>query len=276
MKTLAVQNLTVGQLNYILEKGQWGLFQIAIKGTNATGQQLPFDNVNVVIRWNGKDILNADYNFLLYLSNVYGGYVPITNTQGGSIDACCFLPTGLWFDPSNVWDVGDEDKVEFQITWDASKVSSGTITILGKRKTGMMSYIHGIYKRTILLGVGDNFDNIEVENITNYYIKLPSPPPDINHLTNIQIARDNKIVIDCSGRHLLYYSNWIHLMEVNNEFFVAIDFVETKDIKDAVGKNLSIKITNTWGTTTWNLNTYYSVLIPRPDKLEISLARSLS
>lgn len=274
MKTLVVQNLTVGQLNYIVEQGQWGLFQILINGTNATGQNFDFSKANFVARWNGKDFINADLAFLYHLSNVYGGYVPMTNAQGGAVKLAVFIPSGLWFDSKNVYDIGSEDKVEFQITWDASKVASGSIAILGKRKNGMMSYLHGIFKRTLNVIQGDNFDNIEIENITNYYLKL-SAYPGVSEIALIQIQRDGKTIVDCSGDGLLNYSNWIHLLESSNINLIAVDFIETKDVRDAIGKNLSVKITSNYSGS-WALNTYYSVLIPRADKIDISLARSIS
>ncbi|MEM5880922.1 MAG: hypothetical protein QXW01_03775 [Candidatus Aenigmatarchaeota archaeon] len=267
MKQLFRAPAVQGSLSYQLEKGQFGLFLIRFEGTNATGQAVSLTDLgNVIVRWNGQDIVNVDFEFLNMVSGLYGGFTEFSSTTGGAFKASAFIPTGLWFDTTNIYDIGDEDKVEFVLNWTTTKIASGSVYIFGKPRQGIMSYIHGIYKRTIVSGgSGDISDSIPVENITQFYIKNPTAL-----INNIQVARDGKVIVDGAVGALQSYSDWIHLLEASSNL-LAIEFVESKDIRDAVSTGITYKI-NTTGAG--NVESYYSRLIPRADKVDISLARA--
>lgn len=267
MKQLFRQSANVGSLAYQLEKGQWGLFAIRYEGTNLTGQAITLADLgNIVIRWNGTDIINLDFEALNYMSNLYGGVSEFSSTSGGQFKAVAFIPTGLWFDSTNVWDVDETDKVEFVLNWNTSKIASGSVYIFGKPKRGVMSYLHGIKKRSVnSTGAGTQIDSIPVPNITTFYIKNPSVL-----LSKVQVARDGKVYVDGSVGIIQNYSDWIHLLETSNSF-LAIEFVESKDIREALASSVSYIFEF---TSSGILETYYSHLIERSDKVEISLARA--
>ena len=267
MKQLFRVPATQGNLSYQLEKGQFGLFLIRFEGTNATGQAVTLADLgSVVLRWNGQDVVNVDFEFLNMVSNLYGGVSEFSSTTGGAFKASAFIPTGIWFDSQNIYDIGDEDKVEFVLNWNTAKIASGSVYIFGKPRRGVMSYLHGIYKRTIVSGgAGDISDSIPVENITQFYIKNPTAL-----INTLQVARDGKAVVDGYVGALQSYSDWIHLLEASSNL-IAIEFVESKDLREVVSTGITYKI-NTTGAG--NIESYYSRLIPKAEKVDISLARA--
>jgi hypothetical protein len=269
MKQLFRQSATIGSLAYQSEKGQFGLYLVRFEGTAQTGQNVSLADLgNFVFRWNGEDINNIDFEFLNLVSNLYGGVSEFSSTTGGSFKASAFVPTGLWFDSQNIYDVGDEDKVEIVMNWNTAKIASGNVYIFGKPRKGIMSYLHGLYKRTIVSGgAGTIIENIPVENIATLYIKNPTAL-----ISKLQVARDGKVVVDGSIGALQSYSDWTHLLEQSSNL-LAIEFVESKDVREAISGGVNL-IFETTGSG--NIEVYYSRLIPKPEKVEVSLARARS
>lgn len=268
MKLLKTENAITGNLTYQVEKGQFGLFLIRFEGTNITGQAVNLQDLgNVIMRWNGNDIINCDFEFLNQVSNLYGGFTEFTSTTGGSFKASAFIPSSLWFDSLNVYDIGEEDKVEFVLNWSTSKISSGSVYLLAKPRRGLMHYIHAIKKRVVVSGgAGIITDNIVEPNIATYYIKNAS-----SLISRLQIERDGKAITDANVGAIQSYSDWTHLLEASSNL-LAVEFAESKDVREAVSNTLTIRLQF---IASGNLETYYSQLIPRPDKIDISTARAL-
>lgn len=268
MKLLKTENALTGNLTYTLEKGQFGLFLIRYEGNNLTGQAVNLTDLgNVIVRWNGQDIINVDFEFLNKVSNLYGGLAEFSSTTGGSFKASAFIPTGLWFDSVNIYDVGEEDRVEFVLNWSTTKIASGSVYLLGKPRRGIMHYIHGIKKRVVVSGgAGIITDNIVEPNIATYYIKNAS-----SLVSRIQVERDGKAITDANTGAVQSYSDWTHLLEATSNI-LAVEFAESKDVREAVSNTLIVRLQF---IASGNLETYYSQLIPRPDKIDISTARAM-
>lgn len=269
MKQLKRENMSNGSLSYQLEKGQWGLFAVRFEGTNATGQTVSLADLGqVILRWNGIDLVNVDFEFLNLVSNLYGGVAEFSSTTGGAFKATAYITTGLWFDTQNIYDVGDEDKVEFVLQFQGavSKISSGAVEILGKPRRGIMSYQHKILKKTVVSsGAGSVPDTIPVNNISQVYIKNPSAL-----VNRVQIQKDGKVYVDGSVGAIQSYSDWIHLLETPSSI-VAIELTESKDVREAIGGAVYY---NFQFTGAGNLEVYYSKLEPVPEKIDISYARA--
>lgn len=267
MKQLFQQALSSGSLAYQLEKGQWGLFQLRAEGIASSGQSVNLTDLgNVIVRWNGQDIVNVDFEFLNLFGNLYGGVCEYTSINGGAFKISAFIFTGLPFDPQNVFDVDENDKVEIVWTWYTTKIVSGYAYVFGKPRSGIMSYVPGLYiKSVVSSGAGVINDNIPVENIATLFIKNPSAL-----ISRLQVARDGKVIVDGATGAIQAYSDWIHLLETTNNL-LAIEFVESKNVKDVISTQLSYSFTTTGSGI---IQLYYARLIPKPEKVEISMARS--
>ena len=270
MKLLKQENLSNLQLNYNLARGQYGLFLIRFSGINNGAATVSLAELgNIILNWNGKDIVNVDAEVLTMLANIYGGF--IENTPGGVGTAFAYsfiVPTSAWFDPKNIYDVSDSDKVLFKFDFPniMTGAASGSVSISGLHQSGIMSYFHKILSRTVVSGgAGIITDTIVQSNIINLYIKNPAAL-----VSDIQLLVDNNVRVDSTIPVELAYSNWVHLLEATNTF-LAEEFAPSKDVREAISNILTYKYTFTGAG---NLEQYYSAIEFSQLKQEQSLANA--
>lgn len=230
-----------GSLTFFLPKGQYGMFFIEFDVTAATGVTLTRkDFGNIIFNWNGQDVVNVDAEILNLLNNVYGGTSEFTANAGAKHRLTVFMPAGLWFDSRNIYDIGDNDKVYFKLDFkelsDSAKVTSGSVNIYAKNRVGVMGYLHHITSRNVVAsGASVIADSHPINNIANVYLKNPA-----SLLSNVQIVKDGETIVDASPSTLIAYSDFIHQLESTNNT-LAIDFTESKDVRESVGATLSYK-----------------------------------
>ena len=271
MKLLWQDNLTNLTTNYNLARGQYGLFLIRYSGTAQVGQTVTTTNCgNVILNWNGEDKINVDMDLLSQIANLYGGFIENSSAVGGAFAFSIVIPTGLWFDASNIYDIGDNDKVYFKLDFSAmtnALIASGTVAIYGKPRSGTMSYIHKILSKAVVSsGASTITDNIVTPNIATLYIKNPAAL-----LSQIQINKDNKNYVDGDVASELAYSNWIHEVEATGTM-LALEFVESHNIVEAISNTLNYKFTFTGVGT---LSQYYSAVEFTPNKLQDSIKNAV-
>jgi hypothetical protein len=171
---------------------------------------------NIILNWNGQDVVNADAEILNQLDNVYGGVSEFSASAGSTTNASVFIPCGLWFDSQNVYDIGENDnvylKLDFSDLASASNVDSGTINVYGKNKTGVMSYLHNITSRPVVAsGASTLADTYKINNISQIYLKDPA-----TLLSNVQFSKDKETIVDASPGVLISYSDYVHQLETTN------------------------------------------------------------
>lgn len=255
MKLIKTENLSNLQMNLNLARGQYGLFLIRFSGTNQAAKSVALSDLgNVILNWNGKDIVNVDVEVLTMMANIYGGFIEATNVVGGAFAFSFIIPTGAWFDTKNIYDVSDSDKVFFKLDYPnvLTNALSGSCTINALPQVGIMSYFHKILSRTVVSGgAGIITDTIVQSNIINLYIKDPA-----TLTSDIQLIVDNEVKVDGSVSVELAYSNWIHLIESAGTFLCE-DFAPSKDVREAISNILTYKYQFTGAG---NLQQYYSAI----------------
>ncbi len=271
MKELWRDNLNTGSTNYNVSQGQYGSFLIRYEGDAGAGVTMALSNLgNVILNWNGNDIINVDVELLSLLSNIYGGAIEATSIAGGAFAFSIIIPCGAWFDTKNIYDVGRNDKVYFKLDYPAvpALIDTGSVTIYAKPRAGIHSYFHKILSRTVVSGgAGAVTDKIYDSNISNFYIKNPAALT-----SNIQIVRDNKVFVDGSPAAELAYSNWIHLLEAS-ETTLAVEFCESQNVKESISSQLVYKFQF---SAAGNLACYYSCLIFDSNKQNESLVNAVN
>jgi len=255
MRLLWQDNLVNLTTNFTIPKGQYGLFLIRYSGQAAANQTVATTDLgNVILNANGNDKINVDVDLLSQLSNVYGGAIEASSVTGGAFAFSVIVPVAAWFDSKNIYDISERDKVYFKLDFPniASKIVSGTVAIYAKPRHGVMSYWHKILSRTVVSGgAGTITDTLPVANISEVYLKNPAAL-----VSQIQLIKDGKVYVDGDTGSELAYSNWIHLLE-SSITLLAIEFVESKDIREAISQSLSYKYNFTGAG---NLAQYYSAI----------------
>jgi hypothetical protein len=210
---------------------------------------------NVILNWNGDDKVNVDAELLSKVNNVYGGAIESVSNVGGAFAFSIMIPTAAWFDPKNIYDISDKDKAYIKLDYPAmlsSLIASGSVSIYAKPRKGIQSYFHKILSRAVVSGgAGVITDTINASNIIELYLKNPS-----SLVNQIQITKDNKVYVDGDAGSELAHSNWIHQLEASDTT-LAIEFAESKDIREAISNTLSYKYTFTGAG---NLAQYYSAI----------------
>ena len=241
MKLLHSVPAANGSVSFFLPKGQFGNFFIRYQVVAAAGVTLTRKNFgNVILNWNGQDVINVDADIINRLDNVYGGTSEFTSAVGASAKLSCFLTSGLWFDNSNVYDISGRDnvyiKLDFSDLADSAITASGNVQIFGKNKTGVMTYLHNMIARPVTSsGAGTMADSYPINNVTEIYLKDPTAL-----LSSVQVVKDNETLVDADPSTLISYSDFIHQLETTNNT-LAIDFVESLDIREAIGATVNYK-----------------------------------
>lgn len=256
MKLLWNDNLGNLTTTYNVARGQYGLIMLRYTGVAAVGVTVTLANLgNVILNWNGDDKVNVDAELLSLLANVYGGVIESTSAAGGAFAFSVIIPTSAWFDPKNVYDISDKDKVYIKLDYPAltpAVIASGSVSIYAKPRKGIHSYFHKILSRAVVSGgAGVITDTINASNIIELYLKNPAAL-----VSQIQIIKDNNVYVDGDAGSELAHSNWIHQLETGNTT-LAVEFAESKDIREAISNTLSYKYTFTGAG---NLPQYYSAI----------------
>jgi len=256
MKLLWQDNLANLTTNFTVPRGQYGLFLIRYSGVAATGQTVATTDLgNVILNANGNDKINVDVDLLSQLANVYGGAVEASSAAGGNFAFSILIPTGAWFDAKNIYDISANDKVYFKLDYPnltSAKIVSGTVSVYAKPRHGVMNYWHKILSRAVVSGgAGVITDTLPVANISEVYLKNPAAL-----ISQVQLVKDGKVYVDGDVNAELAYSNWIHLLE-SSVTLLAVEFVESKDVREAISNNLSYKYQFTGAG---NLAQYYSAI----------------
>jgi len=248
---------------FFIPKGQYGTFYIQFDVIAQAGVTLTREDFgNIILNWNGQDVINVDAEIINLLDNVYGGTSKFSSTVGADASMACFLTAGLWFDSSNVYDIGGNDKVYIKLDFpnlaDSAKVASGQVKIYAKNKDGIMNYLHNITARPVpASGASTLADSFPVNNVTQVYLKDPAALT-----SNLQVVKDGITLVDAPPNELINYSDFIHQLETTSNT-LAIDFVESRSLAEAVGSTISYKYTFTGAGT---LQQYFSFIDFTPAK----------
>jgi len=242
MKLLHSVPYSQSSLTFYLPKGQYGSIMVLFDLTAQSGKQLTRSQFgNVVLNWNGQDVINSDVEILNLLNNVYGGTSLFTNTSGGAHKLALFLQAGLFFDNKNVYDIGENDRVYIKLDFsqiaDTTNIASGNVKIYGKNKVGVMNYLANFISRPIVAsGAATLADSFPINNVSQIYFKDPA-----TLLSTIQLTKDSETIIDAEVNALIAYSDFIHQLEATNTT-LAIDFTESLDVRESVGNTISYKL----------------------------------
>ena len=272
MRLLWQDNLASLSTTFSLPRGQFGLFEIRYSGTAATGQTVTAANLgNVILNWNGSDIINVDAEVIGMQNNLYGGFAEADSATAGAFAFSIFIQTGLPFDHRNIYDIGDNDKVYFKLDFPAltpSVIASGTVAIYGKPRTGAMNYLTTILSRSVVAGgAGTITDTIVTPNIATLFVKNPAAL-----VSDAQLIKNGRVYVDGLIAAELAYSNWVHEIEATGTF-LAVEFAESHDVREAIGGGITYKYTFTGAG---NLAQYYMGVIFTPRKQQESIATARS
>jgi hypothetical protein len=263
MKLLNSVPASNGSLTHYLPSGQYGVIAIEMVLDAAAGVTLTRANMgNIILNWNGQDVVNIDAEILNLLNNVYGGVSEFSAVAGGAHRFTAYIPCGQWFDSQNIYDVGDNDKVSVKLDFPdlalAANVDSGQINIYAKNRVGVMNYLHNIISRNIpASGASTLADSYPLNNVSQMYLKNPAAL-----LTNVQIVKDGLTLVDAPPATLIAYSDFSHLLETTNTT-LALDFIESKDIRESLGSTINYKYTFSGAGT---LEQYFSFIEFTPTK----------
>jgi len=266
MRLLASVPVQNGAVEVPIDVGSYGLFMIKYKGNALPGQTITrADLGDVQLVMNGEFDINVDADFLNRCSNLYGGFAKFSSTTGSAYDAVIFIPTGLWWDPANVYYVHDTDRTSFRLRFTSlsSKSASGKVELYAKFKYGAQRYKYRLFNRNVVSsGGGDVVDVIDVLGIANIYLKSTSI------VDNVQIQK-GRYLVDGSFDAVLNYSDWIHQLESSGDL-IGIEFAESRDYREALveGGVVAKYRFNASGT----LEQYYGQVIRTPDREELSKA----
>jgi hypothetical protein len=257
MKLLNSVPASNGSNTFYVPKGQYGAFMIEYDLDAALGIDLTRANMgNVILKYNGEDVINIDAEMLNLINNVYGGTAKFSAVTGGATRMNIVIPCGLYFDSRNVYDVGENDQLSFKLDFPdlalTANVDSGNVRIYGKSKIGQMAYLHKMTSRFIVAsGAGRLNDTYPINNVSQVYLKNPSALID-----RVQITKDDETVVDADVDVLQEYSDYIHVLETAGTTLV-LEMGESKDIREYLGVQVSYSYNFTGAGT---LSQYFSYI----------------
>jgi hypothetical protein len=270
MKLLHAVPASNGSMTFYVPKGQYGFFQIvfdldAAAGVTITRAQLG----NIKFNWQGSDVFNVDAELLSLLGNVYGGISEFTAVAGGATRCSIFIPCGAYWDSQNIYDIHDNDRVYFELTFPlltAAVIDSGFVKVYGKNKVGVMNYLFNIMPRPVVSsGAAVLSDTYEINNVISIYMKNPAAL-----VSDIQIDKNNQTIYNAPTTEIQAYSDWIHQLETTNTT-LALEFAESKDIREALGSTVRYQMTFTGAGT---LAQYFAFVEFTPEKANASALRA--
>lgn len=270
MKLLHAVPALNGSLTFYVPKGQYGFFQIVFDLDAAAGVTITRANLgNIKFNWQGSDVFNVDAELLSLLGNVYGGISEFSAVAGGATRCSIFIPCGAYWDSQNIYDVHDNDRVYFELTFPAltaAVIDSGFVKVYGKDKVGVMNYLFNIMPRPVVSsGAAVLSDTYEINNVISIFMKNPAAL-----VSNIQIDKNNRTIYNAPTTEIQAYSDWIHQLETTNTT-LALEFAESKDIREALGSSIRYQMTFTGAGT---LAQYFAFIEFTPEKAQASALRA--
>jgi len=256
MKQLNSTSLSNLQLTYNFSDGSYGLFLIRYTGVAAAGQTVALADLgNIIFNVKGQDKINVPASILSFLDDMYAGAIETVSAIGGAFAFSIIIPCGAWFDKSNVYNIKKSDEVYFNLTFPnmvAGLIASGTITLYGKPRNGQTNYIHKILSRNVVSGGASIVtESITDNNISEVYLVNPGAL-----ISDLQLTKDGKVIIDGAVGAELAYSNWIHSLETSGTT-LAVEFAESGNVMEALGGGVNYKYTFTGAGT---LEQYFSAI----------------
>lgn len=253
-----------GALPFTMPKGQFGTIMIRYTGTAAAGVTVTRAQLgNIQLTWNGQDVINCDAEILNLLDNLYGGVSEFTSAIGGAFAMSVIIPCAQWYDASNVYDIGQNDTVTFNLTFPSligvAVAVTSQVAIYAKEKVGVMNYLNNIIQRFVVAsGATTIADVLPVANVSQVYFKDPAT----SLVTQIQLQKDGKTVVDAPTEVVSSYNAWIHQLETAGTTF-AVEFVESKNYQEAIGGQVSYKFVFSGAAT---LSQYVNYITFTPEK----------
>jgi hypothetical protein len=242
MQLLYAVPASQGQLTFFLPKKKYGLLAIEYELDAAASVTLTRANMgNVQLIWNGDPIINVDAELLNLLGNVYGGVSEFSSATGAACRMMVYIPTGTYFDSLNIYDVAENDQVNFKLDFPdlalAANVDSGMVRVYGKEKAGVMNYLYNLISRNVVAsGASTLADTYPLNNVSQIILKNPAG----SNVTDLQIKKDGRSIIDCPVDVLNSYSDWIHQLEATNTTIV-VELAESKSIREVLGASIEYK-----------------------------------
>lgn len=232
MKILTSAPFSQGSHQHFLPKGNYGGFLVVYEGVNvALGNTTLADLGDVEFNYNGETLINVPAKVIANLNDLYYGDQEFTNIAGGAVRASIFIPSGTFQDDKNVYNVSQEDRVNFKLDFSglASLWASGFVRIYGITKQGAQNYLAKLVSFNQVSGGASSINNVyDVENVNAVYLD------NVSITDNIKLSKDGKTIIDAETKDILAYSNLKHQVETAITM-IAIEFTESKDVREAIG-----------------------------------------
>jgi len=241
---------------FTFPKQMIGALVVEYDVVTSTGNTMTRDDAgNIRINWNGDDIINVPASMLNQANNLYGGFAETLFQAAAQNRMFVSIPIGLWWDSTNVWDIGDNDKVYIKCDFGAltDKSVSGNVRVHVKPQLGVMRYLHKISSYNVVSqGSGVIVNNIPISNIAEIYLDNPTG----SNVTNVQISKNNDIIVDNDIPIIKAWNSYIHQLETATDF-IGIELDESKDDRALLGSQIKFKYTFTAAGT---LKQYFSYI----------------
>lgn len=254
-----------------IPRGQYGALAVEFSGVANTGQTLALADCGAVkLSFNNEEVINVDFEFLALANNLYGGVTKFSSVTAGAFYIFAVIPLSAWFDSANILDVSETDNAYLRLDYStaSTKALSGNVRVYGKVKYGVMNYLHKIINRNVNVSGATTFsDSLLIPNISQVYLKNPSA----SNVTDIQIIKDNDVIVDASTDLVQAYSDYIHQVETS-QTLVAVEMGETKDIREVLGNSIQYKYVFSGAGI---LNQYISYYVFTKDKAIESQSKTL-
>ena len=267
MRTIGIAPNSQKFLQTILPTDQYGGFLIYYSGTLAAGQSLVGTDLGTIQLYVGGVLtVNISAYFMNQLDNLYSGYPTYSSVTGGAYSVAVWIPSGLWFDPSNIYDVTQNENTYFRLDFPnlatIGTYASGDVEISAVHQTGVQGYLHKILPWTLqIAGNGSLLTNppINDNNIVTAYFLNPTI------LSTIQLVRNSVVITNDYEGVVQAYSDMTHLVETSPGV-IAVEFVESKQLGDTESGQVQYQFLSTAASGSTTLDLYYSALQWTNDK----------
>lgn len=256
MRLLFSQAFSGSSLTFFLPNGNWGAFMLVFRGTNGAVAKTRDDVGNVNLTWQGVPLINVDYEFLSFLTDLKGGVSTFSSVALGAFNTSIYLPCGEFKDKNNIYRITEKEKVYFKLDFPLLSDIVGQVYIYGIPKEGIMNYQYCLTSRNVSAGASGTISDVHrLQNVSQIYLK------DHTLVTSAQILKDNQTLIDGLIPDLQILSDYSNQVETSNAL-IEMDINRSRDIREVLGSEINFKYAFT-GAATLGQYFAYTQLTPQ-------------
>lgn len=234
-------------VNVDIPPGDYSGLIMRFAGTSEDGQTISNDCGRLRLSLNGYDKCNVEFQQLLYMNDLEGGF-PEDETAAGDVFAhTAILPAG-YKGMNNIIHVEKGDNLVLSMTYNSTqitdaKIATGTFQVSGLKSKGVQNYWRTIFQEMPNLPSGtDPVIFKAVDNLVVMYF-------DYTNMTRMLVEIDGRVLANDSVDVLAAISNMLNQKESAYTSLYSIDMTQGQSLSDQLSEEIKVTFTSSAAET---------------------------